>query len=132
MRTKRNSIFVLMLGMMFLVANCATLNINLTPKKASAWMNNIYAAQYDEYLTWFDVIGYDKTTNKPIYKLKANVPEKQIEILKVKKVIFVELEPLLKDYSSYAATGIKTPLIDRVIARAVELVDQLVKMEGGK
>ena len=132
MKAKRNSYLILMLGVMFLVANCATLNINLTPKKASAWMNNIYAAQYDEYLTWFDVIGYDKTTNKPIYKLKANVPEKQIEILKVKKVIFVELEPLLKDYSSYAATGIKTPLIDRVIARAVELVDQLVKMEGGK
>ena len=132
MKAKRNSYLILMLGVMFLVANCATLNINLTPKKASAWMNNIYAAQYDEYLTWFDVIGYDKTTNKPIYKLKANVPEKQIEILKVKKAIFVELEPLLKDYSSYAATGIKTPLIDRVIARAVELVDQLVKIEGGK
>jgi len=121
-----------MLGMMFLLANCATLNINLTPKKASAWMNNIYAAQYDEYLTWFDVIGYDKTTNKPIYKLKANVPDKQKEILKVKKVIFTELEPLLKDYSSYAATGIKTPLIDQVIARAVELVNQLVEMEGDK
>jgi len=132
MKTKRNSIFILMLGMMFLLANCATLNINLTPKKASAWMNNIYAAQYDEYLTWFDVIGYDKTTNKPIYKLKANVPDKQKEILKVKKAIFVELEPLLKDYSSYAATGIKTPLIDQVIARAVKLVNQLVEMEGGK
>ena len=132
MRTRKNSILILMLGMMFLLANCATLNINLTPKKASAWMNNIYAAQYDEYLTWFDVIGYDKTTNKPIYKLKANVPDKQKEILKVKKAILAELEPLLKDYSSYAATGIKTPLIDQVIARAVELVDQLVKMEGGK
>jgi len=128
---KRNSIFVLLLGMMFLVANCATMNINLSPKQAAAWMNNIYSAQYDEYLTWFDITGYD-ADNKPIYKLKANVPDKQKEILKVKKAIFVELEPLLKDYSAYAATGIKTPLIEQAIARAVELVNQLVKMKGGK
>ena len=113
------------------IANCATMNINLTPKSASAWMNNIYAAQYDEYLTWFDITGYD-ADNKPIYKLKANVPDKQKEILKVKKVIFTELEPLLKDYSAYAATGEKTPLIDQAIERAVELVNQLVKMKGGK
>ena len=127
MRTKI-SIFVL--GIMFL-AGCATMNINLTPKQAAAWMNNIYSAQYDEYLTWFDITGYD-ADNKPIYKLKANVPDKQKGILKVKKPIFKELEPLLKDYSAYAATGIKTPLIDKAIARAVILVQQLVEMKGGK
>ena len=128
---RRNSYLMLVLGVMFLVANCATMNINLSPKQASAWMNNIYAAQYDEYLTWFDVTGYD-VDNKPIYKLKPNVPDKQKAILKTKKPIFAELEPLLEKYSSYAATGIKTPLIDKAIEQAIRLVNQLVEMEGGK
>jgi hypothetical protein len=124
---KRLSIILIFI---FALASCATMNINLSPKQAAAWMNNIYSAQYDEYLTWFNVIGQD-TNNKPIYALKPNVPEKQKQVLKIKKKIFIELEPLLKDYSSYAATGIKTPFIEKVIARAVLLVQQLVEMEGG-
>jgi len=121
----RIPIFVCMMVMLFA---CATMNVNLTPKQGAAWMNNIYSAQYDEYLTWFD-----KTivNDKPIYTLKANVPEKQIEILKVKKQIFSELEPLLKEYSAYAATGKKTPLIDQVSQKAITLVQRLIDMEGG-
>ena len=122
----RLPIFVCMVLVLFTA--CATLNVNLNPKQAAAWMNNIYSAQYDEYLTWFDkseVIG------KITYTLKPNVPEKQIQILKIKKKILTELEPLLKEYSAYAASGNKTPLIDKAIERAVILVQQLVDMEGG-
>ena len=118
------------IGMVFMLAivSCATMNVNLTPKQAAAWMNNIYSAQYDEYLTWFDkTVEGDKTT----YTLKPNVPEKQIQILKVKKEIFTELEPLLKEYSAYAASGQKTPLIDQVSQKAIALVQRLIEMEGG-
>lgn len=118
------------IGVLFIFAlvSCASMNVNLTPKNAAAWMNNIYSAQYDEYLTWFDKITVG---DKTIYTLKTNVPAKQIEILKVKKQIFIELEPLLLEYSAYAASGQKTPLIDRVSQKATALVQRLVDMEGG-
>ena len=125
------SVGILGLSLIFLgftIVSCATMNVTLNHKQAAAWMNNIYAAQYDDYLTWFDVVGTD-VQGKPIYKLKANVPEKQKKILKTKKTIFAELQPLLNQYSAYAATGIKTPLIDTAIDRAVELVNKLI--QGG-
>ena len=124
----RIPIFVCMMVMLFA---CATMNVNLTPKQAAAWMNNIYSAQYDEYLTWFDAKATGLGDSKMIYTLKPNVPEKQIQILKVKKEIFIELEPLLKEYSAYAASGQKTPLIDQVSQKAIALVQRLIDMEGG-
>ena len=122
----RLPIFVCMVLVLFTA--CATMNVNLNPKQAASWMNNIYAAQYDEYLTWFDK---SEVTGKITYTLKPNVSEKQVQILKIKKKVLTELEPLLKEYSAYAASGNKTPLIDKVIERAVILVQQLVDMEGG-
>jgi len=133
MLEKRNSIVILLIGLAlsWIVISCATMNVTLTPKKAAAWMNNIYAAQYDEYLTWFNVVGQD-ANNKPIYELKPNVPEKQKEILRTKKKIFIELQPLLNSYSAYAASGISTPLMGEVVSRATVLVQQLVEMKGGE
>ena len=128
---KRQRLAMVMVICGIFLMGCATMNVNLTPKQASAWMNNIYAAQYDEYLTWFNQVGVDDN-GKPVYELKANVPEKQIKILQTKKKIFVELEPLLKEYAAYAATGEKTPLIDQAAKRATALVQQLIEMEGGE
>ena len=128
MERKRKIFGLILIGMLLVFWSCATLN--LTPKQAAAWMNNVYAAQYDEYLTWFDVIG--KENGNPIYQLKAAIPEKQKKILQVKKKIFKELQPLLKSYSGYVASGSKSLLIGQTVERAVELIDQLIQMEGGK
>lgn len=116
--------------LLFVVASCATMNVNMTPKGTSAMMNNIYDAQYKEYLSWFNVVGTNEK-GEPIYKLKSDTPAKQIEVLKVKKKIFTELHPLLLAYSQYAATGEagKGIVISEVEARASALIQELIKMD---
>jgi hypothetical protein len=99
-----------------------TYNIQITQRDVATWANNIYSAQYDDYLTWFD-----KQPDES-YVLKPNVPEKQIDILVAKKAIFTELEPLLVIYSLYVETGVApagTIIVD-VEARLVKLVNDLI------
>lgn len=126
-------IFVIPIVLIFLVAACATMNVNVTPKQTSAMMNSVYSAQYAEYLTWFDIVGKDDQ-GKPIYKQKPGIPAKQIEVLQIKKKIFSELHPLLNAYANYAATGKagKGIVISEVEARASALVQQLIMMDKEK
>jgi hypothetical protein len=109
-------------------------NVQLTKKDASLWMLDIYNAQYEEYKTWFVVdpatgkFAVDKDGNAI---LKPGTPDKQITILQTKKKIFTEVWPLILIYAQYADTGEVPPgtLISTVEARAINLINELVRME---
>lgn len=118
------------LVVLVLAVGCATINFQLTTQNAASWMNNIYATHYDLYLTYFDVVGADEK-GKPIYKIKEGVSEKQKHILREQKKILVELEPLLKIFSTYAAGGSTPALIDVITNRAITLTQGLIDTEGG-
>ena len=126
----RKTICIVPIVLFFMIAACATMNVNMTPKQISAMMNSVYSAQYEEYLTWFDVVGTDDKGD-PIYKIKPDTPQKQVEVLQIKKKIFKELHPLLNAYAQYAATGKagEGVLISEVEARASALIQQLIKMD---
>lgn len=97
---------------------------HLTVKKTSIWMNSMYNAQYNEYITWFEA---DATGE---LRTKASVTERQKEILRVKKRIFTELHPLLEAYSIYASTS-QSPKnfnMELVEDRIVELINRLVRL----
>jgi len=100
---------------------------SLTVKKTSTWMNSMYNAQYNEYLTWFEQDAEGK------WKSKSTVTEEQKDILRVKKRIFTELHPLLEAYAIYASTS-ESPKgfnMDLVEDRIVELINRLVLMTIG-
>ena len=109
----------LLIVLMFCFA-CSSMNL----KKTSSWMNSMYNAQYNEYLTWFEK---DEEGN---WKTRDTVTEKQKEILRIKKRIFVELHPLLDAYAIYASTSESPQGFDmRVIeARIIELINRLVQL----
>ena len=113
---------VLLIAVTFCCA-CSSLNI----KKTSIWMNSMYNAQYNEYLTWFEKDAEGK------WKTRDSVTEEQKEILRVKKRIFTELHPLLEAYSIYASTS-ESPRgfnMDLVEDRIVLLINRLVMMTIG-
>ena len=122
MRTKRCFLVLCVLALL----GC-TYNIKITQQDVATWANNIYNAQYDDYLSWF-------TKNaEGTLVLKPNVPTEQKAILVAKKKIFMELQPLLIVYSSYVETGAVPTgmIIGDVEARLVTLVNTLIK-EGAK
>jgi hypothetical protein len=109
--------------LLIVVAFCFACS-QLTAKKTSIWMNSMYSAQYEEYLTWFEKDADDK------WKSKDSVTEEQKEILRVKKRIFVELHPLLEAYAIYASTSAspKGFDMDLVEDRIVDLINRLVHL----
>jgi hypothetical protein len=119
-------LFVVLFSCSLFVCACS----QLTAKKTSIWMNSMYNAQYNEYLTWFEA-----DTNGKL-RTKASVTEEQKEILRVKKRIFSELHPLLEVYSIYAATAESPRNFDMGLVedRIIELINRLVLLtvqEGG-
>ena len=122
MRTKR----CLLVLCALMLLGC-TYNIKLTQKDLATWANNIYNAQYDDYLT-----SFQKNAEGDLV-LKPNVSAEKKKILVAKKKIFVELEPLLLIYSSYVESGTVSTgtIIGNVEARLVTLVNNLIK-EGAK
>ena len=124
MKRKATTLFLFLCALM--LVGC-TFNIKITQRDVATWANNIYNAQYDDYLSWFEKNAEGKLVLKP------NVPEEQKEILAAKKKIFMELQPLLIVYSSYVETGTVPTgtIIGDVEARLVTLVNNLIK-EGAK
>lgn len=123
---KRKTTTIFMILCLVMLWGC-TYNIRITQRDVATWANNIYIAQYDDYLSWFEKSPEGKLVLKP------NVPEKQREILAAKKEIFIELQPLLLIYSSYADSGTVPTgvIIADVETRLVQLVNNLIK-EGAK
>lgn len=118
--------------LLVLLAGCATVDVQLTPKDAADWMLSIYNAQYDEYKSWF---AWDAATNdfkKDVNGnaiMKAGTPPAQVAILQKKKQIFKEVWPLILTYAEYAKTGTvpKGTVIGDVESRAVALINELVR-----
>jgi len=104
-----------------------TYNVRLTNRDLAAWANNIYIAQYDDYLSWFERNADGKLVLKP------DVPEKQKQVLIAKQDIFIDLHPLLMMYSSYVASGTVPTgvVIADVEARLIHLVNDLIQ-KGAK
>lgn len=117
MKRKMNRVVLLSL---IILVSCS----QLTAKKTSIWMNSMYNAQYNEYLTWFEK---DSEGN---WKTKDSVSEEQKNILRMKKRIFTELYPLIEAYAIYASTSQSPKGFDMSLVedRIVELINRLVTL----
>ena len=120
-----------------LLFGCATFNFDLTPKQRAAWINNVYARQYDIYLDQILKPEIDPISKAGLMKdpsliktdmLRAGFTESEKEVLKVKKRIFFEVHPLLMGYNQFIATG-QVPPMD-LETQIVNLITELLGEES--
>ncbi len=90
---KRLKVIPILLVLIFAVG-CAGLQIRdkkMTPMETATWANGIYIAQYDSYMekaAWVE-----------------NLTNEEKVLLRKKKSVLMELQPILKMYSEYVSTG---------------------------
>ncbi len=76
---------------------------DMSPKEKATLFNKLYVAQYDDYLQMVAA---------------GNLTDEQKQVLRAKKKVFVKIQPLLLEYSDYAATGIlNTPGLEGEILK---------------
>ena len=112
--------FLALLVMVFMVAGCGIFgnvkNLKLsemTSEQKAVWMNEVYAAQYDDYKAMVVLPGL---TNA------------QKQVMRIKKKIFIEVWPLMNLYSGYVATGV-IPTAE-LESRIINLLNQLMSKGG--
>ena len=82
--------------------------VDMTPKEKATLFNNLYVAQYDDYMQM--VTG-------------GVLSEEQKKVLRAKKKALVKVRPLLLQYSNYVAMGLKpTPALE---AEILKLLNEL-------
>ena len=120
-----------------LLFGCATFDFDLTSKQRAAWINNVYARQYDIYLDQILKPEINpalreqlKANPKLIEKdmLRTDYTEAEKKVLKVKKRVFTKVYPLLMAYNEYLATG-KIPPIE-LETQIVNLLTDVLDEEG--
>jgi len=127
MKKSSRAVFAVYMVALIILVNGCTYNLQITTKDTASWMNSIYNAQYNDYLSWFV-----KDANGNLV-VKPDTPDTQKVVLNRKKAIFTKLHPLLITYSEYARTGIVPTgvIITDVEAQAIGYVNDLIA-EGGK
>lgn len=89
----RNSV-VLVIAIVFLIG-CPQQGLKplneMSPQEKATWMLSIYSAQYDDY---------------KLQVVKPDLTDDQKNILREKKKILLEVDPLIDQYTGYVDTGI--------------------------
>ena len=109
----RKILTILLLVVFFLGVSCSMFpNIksygDMTTKEKATLFNRLYVEQYDDYVQMAAM---------------GNLSEEQKQIMRAKKNIFIKVQPLLLEYSNYAATGkLNTPGLE---AEILKLLNEL-------
>jgi len=119
---RKNSVFIVFVILLMFLSGCITLNVNkpksvaeMTPKERGAWFLGIYNSQDKDYR---NMVGRLDLTND------------QKKVLRDKKVIMVQVYPMIKTYNTYIDSGaIPTKAVeDQIIQLINDLTGLVVPM----
>jgi hypothetical protein len=114
----RNSLLCLVIFILMATVACQTPMGGMSQKQQAAWVNNVYARQYDLYLDQIlspSISVAERQTLKDNPRLitqdmlRTNFSKDEAKVLKTKKETFEKLHPLLVTYNEYIVGGMAVP-----------------------
>jgi len=115
-----------MLIVVLMIAACS-LHYTMTAKKVAIWANNVYSAQYDDYLAFFE----PKTPGDPPdqWIVKDNVSAEQRKVLAKKYEYLEDMEEAKNAINTFIAIGYM-PEGKTLESLEREIVNLVRKLEG--